>query len=388
MLKEKKFLYEQVINSTIELIRRDRYLLGEKLPSERVLADKFNCNYHTMRKAVRVLCDEGVLEQRPRLGTFVKKDARFLIGKAQPKVKIVSTRKIGVLILSGSGEYFNSLLMELECAVGNSSVQLELCTVRELNDLPNISTELKKNGCRSLIILTRNSVCDTAELKFFLEQSVLPVALGNRIAGFEKYCHEPPKQSGSFRATAIDLLCRYFSGLGCEHIAFLGGDNSRKFIDYNRYVNEHGLLSLSGFVDDTAESVDVSVRLWEKYKGTLAVICEDDMYAMRLINSLHKQNWKLPEDIAVAGFNNFCFSAFTDPPLTTIQFPFKYLAQSLIRRAIELAEGKEEWVRTLKVPQPELIIRESCGGRAIGKNILEKLIRDNETKKTGQAIMK
>ena len=374
MLKNKTILYEQMIDSTIALISSDGYLPGDKLPSERVLADRFNCNYHTLRKAVQVLCDEGVLEQRPRLGTFVKKDARYLATKSQAKIKIVSTRKIGVLLLSDNCEYFNRLLMELERAATQSCVQIELSVVQKLNDSLNSLVELEKSGCKSLIVLTGSDAGDDAGLKFIIQNSALPVAVGISVPGFEKSCHAPAEKKGWYRTMAVNLLCDYFIALGREQIAFLGGESSKKFVVYNRYVSEHGLLSLGGFVGDGAEDVDACVRLWKKYKGKLAVICENDIYAMRLLNSFHKLNWKLPEDVAVAGFNNFSFSALTDPPLTSVQFPYKYLAQSLIRRAVNLAEGIEGWDANYSVPQPELIIRESCGGSVVGKAIVEKLI--------------
>ncbi len=374
VLKDKTILYEQMIDSTIELICSDSYLPGDKLPSERALADKFNCNYHTLRKAVQLLCDEGVLEQRARLGIFVKKDARYLATKSQSKVKIVSTRKIGVLLLSGNCEYFNRLLMELERAASQSCVQIELAVVQKLNDSLNSSVELEKSGCKSLIVLTGSDVGDDAELKFIIQNSELPVAVGISVPGFEKNCHEPVEKKGLYRTMAVNLLCNYFAALGREQIAFIGSENSKKFVAYNRYVSEHGLLSLGGLVGDGTEDVDACVTQWEKYKGTLAVICENDIYAMRLMNSFHKLSWKLPEDVAVAGFNNFSFSALTDPPLTSVQFPYKYLAQSLIRRAMNLAEGIEGWDANCSVPQPELIIRESCGGSAVGKAIVEKLL--------------
>lgn len=379
MLKQKNFLYQEVINSTIELIRRNHYSPGDKMPSERDLANKFKCNYHTIRKAVQVLCTEGVLEQLPRQGTFVKKDVKYLVGKSQPKVKVVSKRRAGVVVLSGHGDFPNSLLIEMEHYANQMGVQLDLCTARSLEEDIDISAEMKRNGCKSIIILMDNSTRNEVQLELFIKNSPLPIITGFQIEGFEKYSHETPEQRGVYMAKSMELLCRYLSQIGWEHVAFLSGEKvdlkySRKFLDFSYCVNKFGISSLSGFIDDTVGRVDDLLKQWEKHRGKLAIICEDDTYAMRVLMAMHKHGWQLPEDAAVVGFNDFSFSAYTDPPLTTVKFPFKYLAQSLLQRAIDLAEGKKEYTKQSMQPLPELVIRESCGGGEKGPEVFKKLL--------------
>lgn len=93
------------------------------------------------------------------------------------------------------------------------------------------------------------------------------------------------------------------------------------------------------------------------------MICEDDVEAMRLVIAASKNGWTLPEEMAVMGFNNFAFGRYVDPPLTTIQFPYDYLAKRLLVRALELSSGQTEW-SAAELPAPEVVLRESCGGRA------------------------
>jgi DNA-binding GntR family transcriptional regulator len=42
------------------------------LPSERELADHFNVSYLTLRRAIGEMVDRGILERRPRSGTYLK----------------------------------------------------------------------------------------------------------------------------------------------------------------------------------------------------------------------------------------------------------------------------------------------------------------------------
>jgi DNA-binding LacI/PurR family transcriptional regulator len=101
---------------------------------------------------------------------------------------------------------------------------------------------------------------------------------------------------------------------------------------------------------------------WEQYRGNLAVLCLDDLDAMQLIIGALKRGWKLPEDMAVMGVNNFVFSRHTDPGISTVSFPYTYLAERMLTRAMELSLGETEY-GNFTLPPLEVIIRNSCGGK-------------------------
>lgn len=52
-------------------IDEHRWAIGERLPSERDLAEQFEVSRMTLRQAISLLVEEGVLERRVGSGTFV-----------------------------------------------------------------------------------------------------------------------------------------------------------------------------------------------------------------------------------------------------------------------------------------------------------------------------
>ncbi|MGC4388016.1 GntR family transcriptional regulator, partial [Streptococcus suis] len=52
-------------------IEEENWKIGERLPSERDLADRFSVSRMTLRQAISLLVDEGILERRVGSGTFV-----------------------------------------------------------------------------------------------------------------------------------------------------------------------------------------------------------------------------------------------------------------------------------------------------------------------------
>ncbi len=77
-----------------------------------------------------------------------------------------------------------------------------------------------------------------------------------------------------------------------------------------------------------------------------------DMLAIQAMETLRKMGLRIPEDVAVTGFDNIEFSRFTQPPLTTVMQP----AEEMGRRAAEILfdriENKSRTQRKAPVRAP------------------------------------
>lgn len=94
-----------------------------------------------------------------------------------------------------------------------------------------------------------------------------------------------------------------------------------------------------------------------------ALVCASDSIAVGALDALHERGLRIPEDVAVVGFDNRHFSAFVRPPLTTVALPLVEmgrLAGSLLLAAI--GDGAPE-ARLHRVPC-SLVVRESSGAYA------------------------
>jgi DNA-binding LacI/PurR family transcriptional regulator len=130
-------------------------------------------------------------------------------------------------------------------------------------------------------------------------------------------------------------------------------------------------------VGSGAEEVDGLVNRWSKMAGNLAVVCWGDEYALRLMTSLHKLNLRIPEDVAVMGFRNIPLAGMSDPPLSTIQFDYDYVAGAMLDHAE--AQSKGQSAQAEGYARQMLVIRESCGGKLrAGKKLTEIIKRVQE----------
>jgi LacI family repressor for deo operon, udp, cdd, tsx, nupC, and nupG len=91
-----------------------------------------------------------------------------------------------------------------------------------------------------------------------------------------------------------------------------------------------------------------------------------DTLAIHTMETLTKMGLRVPEDVAVAGFDNIEFSRFTQPPLTTIMQPAhemgRWAAQILFDR-IENKPGLPKKSRCERLAC-RLIVRQSCGSQS------------------------
>ncbi len=91
-----------------------------------------------------------------------------------------------------------------------------------------------------------------------------------------------------------------------------------------------------------------------------AVIAFNDISAIGIMAALKQHGYRVPEDCAVAGFDNIEFGAYYDPPLTTIGFDRGVFARTVWELLFNRLNGSETGpAKRLKLHQ-ELVVRKSC----------------------------
>lgn len=74
---------------------------------------------------------------------------------------------------------------------------------------------------------------------------------------------------------------------------------------------------------------------------------------------LDRMNIRVPEDMAAAGCNDQFFSAYTHPPLTTLDLRISELGRLAVSYLLNWQEGQS----FLHLMENTLIVRESCGAK-------------------------
>jgi len=100
--------------------------------------------------------------------------------------------------------------------------------------------------------------------------------------------------------------------------------------------------------------------LLEKDKNIDAIFCAGgDIVAIGVIQEAKKKGIKIPDDIAVLGYDNIWEAEIVSPKLTTVQQPIEKMGEVAFDVAVDAIEGKIHGEKNI-IFMPELIIRESA----------------------------
>ncbi|MER2493435.1 LacI family DNA-binding transcriptional regulator [Catenovulum sediminis] len=164
------------------------------------------------------------------------------------------------------------------------------------------------------------------------------------------------------------LATQHLIALGRKHFAFLGDATESAPEFWARYQGHCKAIQEAGL--DVRSECQISAisteesgfvagkKLLEKDIQIDAVMGASDMIAIGAMRAFQENGLKVPDDIAVVGFDDIPISHFTNPPLTTIQQNTKLAGEILIESLVNLIHGVE--VKASLTPA-KLIVRKSCG---------------------------
>jgi len=110
-------------------------------------------------------------------------------------------------------------------------------------------------------------------------------------------------------------------------------------------------------VSSYSAGVDALLARGTRFDAIFAVC---DFVAFPALRSLRRAGLRVPEDVAVVGFDDERGAEISDPALTSVRQPYAELGGRLVSLLIEQIEGRE-LPATREVGAVELIVRESSG---------------------------
>ncbi|HXT36080.1 MAG TPA: LacI family DNA-binding transcriptional regulator [Chloroflexota bacterium] len=91
-----------------------------------------------------------------------------------------------------------------------------------------------------------------------------------------------------------------------------------------------------------------------------ALVCGCDTLAIGAMRAAKERGLRLPDDLAITGFDDISFAPDLDPPLTTIHVPKELLGELAVRKLIERT-AHPTYPPVVQTVQTTLVVRGSCG---------------------------
>jgi LacI family transcriptional regulator, repressor for deo operon, udp, cdd, tsx, nupC, and nupG len=133
---------------------------------------------------------------------------------------------------------------------------------------------------------------------------------------------------------------------------------------YRQALLEHDIGVESVLIQEGDHSFESGYNQMNKFlalnKTPTAIFAANDSMAMGTVKAVKAQGLRVPEDVAVVGFDNIQFSEIFEPALTTIAQPLIEMGKRSMELLLKQIKG-EPLTKKQHVLDTKLIIRDSCG---------------------------
>ncbi|MFI6345706.1 LacI family DNA-binding transcriptional regulator [Streptomyces sp. NPDC050560] len=121
---------------------------------------------------------------------------------------------------------------------------------------------------------------------------------------------------------------------------------------------------------DVASGLDAGARLLGTVRPPAAVFCANDLLALGVLQALFAAGVRVPEDVAIVGYDDIEFAAAAAVPLTSVRQPSEQLGRIAARLLMEETGHEPGRHRHRRVVlEPELVVRRSTLARADARHI-------------------
>ncbi len=312
---------------------------GDPIPSERELAEKYDVSRVTVRRAVGDLVNEGFLRREDRRGTFIADASR-----ATPWTPNPERRLVGVLLCRIANFFSERILrgMDDACHEMGYSVVFGSSDEDPLRAAQQIERMADEGVVGFIIVPLAGDQYREVNQKLFdqIRAKGLPfVLLDCYVEGSGVDAVVSDNFDGAYRST------KHLIDLGHRHIAFLGylttSSLQERIAGYQKCLRDHGICPDESIIRRVRpQDVKDAVRdILQTNPRVSAIFALNDTKAMLAWEALREMGMRVPEHVALVGYDNMYGSSGPGALLTTTDQPLYDEGNVACRMLIERING-------------------------------------------------
>ena len=173
-------------------------------------------------------------------------------------------------------------------------------------------------------------------------------------------------------AEGARLVTAHLIEMGHTKIAFIDAasflGNTEKFEGYKAALETAGITyDRDLIVDAKGHGIEAGYatikNLWDAGKRPTAVLGTNDSLALGVQKFADDTGLRVPDDLAIAGFDNIEFARMSSVPITTVAYPVERVASDAVKHLVALIDAEGPLPKpTETLFKPDLLVRQSTGG--------------------------
>lgn len=274
-----------------------------------------------------------------------------------------ATKTIGVIIASISNPFYGELVRAVEdkAASENYTILLGNTDNKFEEEEKYIDIFLKKK-VDGIIFAGGRRMEERYDNHIQRVAKTIPIVLANHILfGENVYCVLSDEAKGAA------LAMKYLLELGHKNIAYINGystsyasiikkENYVKTLLKNNIDIKDGLI-VNAINDEMRGGYLACEELLSRQASFTALFAANDLMAMGAIKCLTLNGYRVPEDVAVVGYDDIDMCNYFTPGLTSVSQNIKFLGERSVEIMNDVLENRE--ISKISYFEPQLIKRES-----------------------------
>lgn len=287
-------------------------------------------------------------------------ELKYVPNNAARNLKLRKTNLIGLFVNNINGPFYDKLVKGVQDVINMKDYEMIIFCDSGRTEGTSYNF-LKEGRVDGAIIISSNI---TNEQILDLNSEGLPLVLLDRKMKNSNLCSVTVDNvKGS--VDAVEHLIK----LGNRKIGFISGpknsfDNKERMKGYldtlkNNSIDVIDKYILKGMFTEESGYEAVKEFLSKNNDIPDAFFSSNDEMAIGAIKAFHEAGIKVPQDVAIVGFDDIILGSYIKPKLTTIRRPMYELGMFSTNMLMSILEGKS--TNSSLVLSTKLIIRESCG---------------------------
>ena len=330
------------------------YAVGQRLPNERELAERFGVSRGTVRRTLKILSGERLIIRQQGRGTFVA-------DLAYAPARGVKTALIGAMVYER--EYFFGAILQGASSQSDSRGYM-LTTgsnMTEESELQHVDAFLA-NGILGVVLAPKQEFSHRAYDRL-CEKGVPVVMLDTELLGRDEDFVGVDDFKGAVVATKylVDLGHKKLGYVGYEHPEQVSGQWYRLsgFLMACRQARIEPRESWRIATSD-ADYLPVLRNMLRENDRPTAIVAYNDIWAARVIRVAREMGLVIPRDLSVTGFDDSSLSQNHDIGITTIHPEPHELGTAVVNVLIDKIETPCLRSKRSILIVPKLVVRGSA----------------------------
>jgi len=271
---------------------------------------------------------------------------------------------IGVIVSDIQSPFFVSVVRGIEDTAYANEMNIVLCNADEdLERQQTYLSYLQAEKVAGIIVSPTWHMNESNELEMFRDSGIPIILMDRVVQNYQFDTVSVDNVDGAYTAT------KHLIDIGYHDIAILGGNvklstGRGRYDGYVKAMQEAQLpikqeyVMFGNFTE--IDGYRLTKDMMSQAKPPQAIFVNNNLSTMGALKAIRELGLRMPQDIAVVGFDDIPMATELITPLTVVAQPTQEIGEEAVRLLLRRLNSPEASIQSLLL-QTQLIIRESCG---------------------------